>query len=95
MTQKTEGEIRFEDAAKMLNKEITAKFEEDTRAECVRLGRAMDKIREKDQCGTVRFLDLMADFITRRANNLLTLSKWVRGLTIKVSPPCSFIVGKK
>ena len=95
MTQKTEGELRLKESAQRLNKEITEKFEEDTRAECVRLGRAMDKIREKDQCRTVQFLDLVADFIARRANNLITLSKWVRGLTIKVSPPCSFIVGKK
>lgn len=83
------------EAALRLNNEITARFEEVTKAECIRLERAMKKIREKDQCRTVRFLDLVADSIARRADNLITLSKWVRKLTIKVSPPCSFIVGKK
>lgn len=55
----------------------------------------INNIDAKSNCGTVRFLDKVADLMVRFANWQIALSEKVRKLTAKVNAPCSITFSKK
>ena len=60
--------------------------------EMARINNKMKKIEEKGGCGSVRFLDRMANFLENSGNRS---ANWVRKITFKINAPCSLPFGSK
>jgi len=49
----------------------------------------LHSIEEKSNCGSIKALDYIADFLEKCARGLTTLAFKVRHLTVKISAPCA------
>jgi hypothetical protein len=49
----------------------------------------LHSIEEKSNCGSIKALDYIADFLEKCSRGLTTLAFKVRHLTVKISAPCA------
>jgi hypothetical protein len=49
----------------------------------------LHSIEEKSNCGSIKTLDFIADFLEKCARGLTALAFKVRHLTVKISAPCA------